>query len=149
MKATLRAVSPAEMARVRQQPDHLAQVRGEELTLEKTWHALHFLLCGQAWDGPDPWKHALLGGVEVDDGDSRVLGPEATARVAAGLSGVTGDMLLARLDLAQLEFAEIYPGGWGFGDFDWPTALRSDYAALQTFYIRRAAAGDAVLIRIA
>jgi hypothetical protein len=152
MKALLRALTARDVEQIAADPKRLAAFArpgGDSLLLDRTWHVLHFLLCGQPWDGPDPLKHAILGGVEVDGAsETRVLGPEPAARVAAALAPITAELLLASLDLAQLEFAEIYPGGWGFGSFDWPAAITADLAQLKAFYARRAAAAEAVLIRI-
>jgi hypothetical protein len=159
MKALLRGLSARDVEYIGQDPKRLATFAksgakpgGDSLILDRTWHVIHFLLCGQPWDGPDPLKYAVLGGVELSGpasgADIRVLGPEPVARVALALTPLTAGSLLARFDLARLEFAEIYPGGWGFGTFDWPAAIRADFPALQAFYQRRALAADAVLIHI-
>ena len=158
MVAKLRGLSPADISRIGAEPAYLsAAISGAHplatLELARSWHGLHYLLCGDAWDGPEPWKHAVLGGVEVGEdqgsGAARVLGPELVKRVAQALAAVSPAAMVAeRFRPAEFEKADIYPGGWEFSD-GWPRALEDDLVRLCAFYQERAAAADAVLISIA
>jgi hypothetical protein len=40
----------------------------DDLDVDKAWHGIHFLLCGQAWESPFPLGF-ILGGEEVGDVD--------------------------------------------------------------------------------
>lgn len=40
---------------------------GPVLDIHKSWHGLHWLLCQDARDGPEPLKHAVLGGEEIGE----------------------------------------------------------------------------------
>ena len=41
----------------------------EEIDLDKSWHGIHFLLTGAAWEGERPLNFLILGGEEVGDID--------------------------------------------------------------------------------
>jgi hypothetical protein len=122
------------------------------LDLDKTWHLIHFLLNGDAWQGAWPLFGAVLGGTEVSDedvgyGPARYLRPAEVAEVAAALDPITPEVLWSRFDAAAAESAEIYPVPWAGGadDQEYVTAY---YAHLRAFFATAARAGDAVLVYI-
>lgn len=157
MVAKLRGLSHDEVNRIGADPSYLqtalATPTPDTLELPRSWHALHFLLCRDPWDGPEPLKHAILGGVELGDdlghGAARVLGPDLVRRVAHAIAPIEPAVVVEQhYQPAQLEAADIYPGGWEYTG-GWPPTLASDLARLRDFYERRAQSGDAVLISIA
>lgn len=150
MTARLRALTAADMARAGTDPAYLQSlVETPTLLLPHTWHALHFLLCGDAWDGPEPLNHAILGGALLeDDLGPRVLGPDLVARVAAALFPINIPAIVADFRPQEFEAHDIYPGNWQLSP-EWPQRFAHDLAALRDFYQERSAAGHGVLILIA
>lgn len=97
-------------------PQWLLDEKGEELDLDKSWHGLHFLFTGSAWDGPAPENFLLRGGREVGNdlgyGPARVFQLQEVAQIHAFLKQVSDDELRARYHPAVFEKADIYPNIW-------------------------------------
>ena len=127
---------------------------GEELDLEKAWHALHFLLTGTADGGTEPACFILSGGEDVGDDDdvlARLLRPEQVRDFAAFLGALTPAELRGRFDPARMAALEIYP------DPIWERAEEMDeerehlvasFEALRDFVTAAAAAGDAIVVSV-
>ncbi|MDF8263283.1 YfbM family protein [Luteipulveratus flavus] len=121
-----RAVSAAELARLRTSPEYLWQLResgGEPpavVDLDKAWHALHWLLAGDDAPTDDVLADAIMGGVGVGEdtgyGPARVLEADRVAEVAAALAPIDVPWLRARYDPQRLSEAEIYPDIWDEDD---------------------------------
>ncbi len=120
----------------------------ETLGLHKSWHGLHWLICQDAWQGPEPLRFALLGADEVGEdlgyGPPSMSSPQVVASVALELGRLSEAVLLERFDGPKMEELEIYPGGWT-EDRSWRGDLRRDYRRLQDFYARAAKDGDGML----
>lgn len=118
------------------------------LDLHKSWHGLHFLLTQSSWEGPEPYRSAILGGEEVGDdlgyGPPRLVLPETVEDVARALSALSASQLMTRFDPATMDREEIYPGGF-VEDSSWKRDLRRDYERLRDFYAETAAQGSAVI----
>jgi len=86
------------------------------LDLEKSWHGLHFLFTGTAWDGDLPAAFLIRGGreLEIDDehDDPRLLNPEQVRDIDALLRSVTRDDLARRYDARRMTDLDIYPQVW-------------------------------------
>ena len=84
----------------------------EGLSLEKSWHSLHYLLTGKAEEAPPPLGNAILGGMPIGDqmgyGPARFLTPEQVREVSLALNAVTMDDLFARFDIELMSEANIY-----------------------------------------
>jgi hypothetical protein len=94
-----------------------ASGEGAILDLDKSWHAIHYLLSGSVWEGDGPEAFLLAGGEEVGDvdvgcGPARALRSNEIFQVAATLEGISTEKLAARFNAADLESAEIYPQYW-------------------------------------
>jgi hypothetical protein len=134
------------------QPEPLPKVRapqGEILTLDKSWHGLHYLIAGDPWEGTPPLRHAVLGETEIGDdlagyGPAKVNGPEQVREVAEALAALSGAELMRQYDGLKMEELKIYPGGWA-SDGTWKKDLGRDLGRLREFYKRAAAAGDATI----
>jgi hypothetical protein len=139
----LKAMRAAQKQTAEPQPDS-----GEILDLHKSWHGLHWLLCQDAWDGPEPFKYAILGGEDIGEdtgyGPPRLVMPEMVQRVWTGLAELDTRTLLKRYDGGRMDAADIYPGNFAEDD-DWRDDMRRDYGRLRSFYERAAKAGDGVL----
>jgi hypothetical protein len=82
------------------------------LDIHKSWHGLHWLLCQEAWDGPEPLKHAVLGGEEIGEdlgyGPARLVDAATVRAVAAALAVTSRETLRQRFNPAAMAAAQIY-----------------------------------------
>src|SRR6478609_4045727 len=133
--------------------DVLESLEGSEsvLSLEKSWHGLHFVLTGSAWEGKPPLNFLAGGGVPVGDedvgyGPARVLSPEGVTAFNAALGAFSEADFDRNFNPEALSSAEIYPQIW-----DEPLEdLKQEYGSyLQEMkaHVRRAAeTGQALLV---
>ena len=158
MIGNFRRLPQTELDELLAQPDNLAaflygQAAPENyLDVDKTWHAVHYLLNGETWEGKFPLSAAVMGGENLGDedmgyGPARYLTPDAVAAVDAALAEIPPDALLAGYEPGRLNDAEIYPQVWR-DDEDDRQYIASNYRALLDFYRAAAAAGDAVIVWI-
>jgi hypothetical protein len=87
------------------------------ISLEKSWHGLHFAFTGSAWDGEPPLDFLASGGdpigtEDVGYGPARVLMPDTVARVNSALDAMSDEEFARRFDPEALSNAEIYPQIW-------------------------------------
>jgi Domain of unknown function (DUF1877) len=84
--------------------------------MEKTWHGVHYLLTGTAWEGEAPLNFLLAGGREVDieagQAPVRTHTSAETRAIATALSALSDAELRARYDLTEMMRLEIYPEVW-------------------------------------
>src|SRR5262245_36837129 len=77
-----------------------AEMPEPELDLDKSWHGIHYLLTGTAWEIGEGAGAAILGGDEVGEdggyGPARLVRPEAVRAVAAALSALDVETLRSR-----------------------------------------------------
>lgn len=90
---------------------------GAGVSLEKSWHGLHFALTGTAWGGDPPLSFLVAGGTPVGDqdvgyGPARVLLPDQVALLNSAMASITDEEFARRFDLAELAKAAIYPEIW-------------------------------------
>ena len=110
-----------------------------ELSLDKAWHGVHYLLCGKCEEAPGPLAQAVMGGAAIGDdedgfsgyGPARAFTPPDVDVISAALSApAVESMAAARFNADRMENLGVYPG-WEDGDADWVMdALRN----LRTFY---------------
>jgi hypothetical protein len=108
---------------------------GELGDMEKTWHGVHYLLTGTAWEGRPPLNFLLAGGREVDIevGQAPVLTytHAETRAIATALSEVSDAELRARYDPAEMMRLEIYPEVWDRGSEEDRDNLINSVASLR------------------
>lgn len=92
-------------------------VLGEEdsADLDKTWHVLHFLLTGTAWEGNFPANFLVTGGQPVGDvdvgyGPARSFSVAETAQIHLFLQELDLRELRTKLNPKEMEDLKIYPG---------------------------------------
>ena len=135
--------------------DHLGQrprgaVQGThaELSLDKAWHGVHYLLSGSTEPTNTPLGQAVLGGTEVGEdfsgyGPARTFDPAQVARAAKALAAPEAEREAAgRFDAARMTELQIYPFGWEDDDRDW---LLVSFRDLRGFYADAAAQGWAAV----
>ncbi len=150
-------VSPGRLAELRANPDSIMDFlypddlsrAANHLDIDKAWHAIHFLLNGQTWEGEPPLVNAVLGGeaigdVDVGYGPARFLEPDDVRILADAVSDISSAELLERFDPRALNEAEIYPQGWS-GEGHEREYIAGNYQRLLEFLRTAADAGDAVI----
>ena len=103
-------------------PDEITNFLYEEekpdasyLDIDKTWHAIHFLLTGDTFEGDPPASDVILGGitigtVDVGYGPARVITNEEVKNVSEYLKTINTDTLLEKYNADKLNEMEIYSG---------------------------------------
>lgn len=133
-------------------PDDKSDGQQEALDIDKSWHAIHYLLTGDPWDGPRPLCQAVLGGEPVGEdlgyGPARYLTPGEVAEVAATLQAVSPETLRERFgDGTSLSKADIYPDIWDRGP-DTLDYVTTYFTQLVSFYRHAADSERAMLLFI-
>lgn len=85
------------------------------LSLEKSWHGLHYVLTGSAEDGEAPLNFILHGrevGEDLGYGPPRLFLPEEVQQIDNILTAWTDTDFLQRFDPVTMDGAELYPGIW-------------------------------------
>jgi len=143
--------TPEELERL-MKPLQDAGVFGDDprvRNLQKSWHALHYLLCGSADPVDTALGKAILGGEEIGPdvgyGPARLLTPDEVRVVAQALAAVSKPELAARCDRRAMKSAEIYACRGTDDDIDLALECFDDVQAL---YADAAVHGNAVLLYI-
>jgi Domain of unknown function (DUF1877) len=127
------------------------QDKGADISLDKGWHGVHYLLCGTAEPNSTVLGQAVMGGTEIGEdfggyGEARYFTPDQVAATARELGRANLETeMKTRFDPARMLSAEIYPGGWDVTGADW---LFEEFCKLRDFYADASANGFAVLICI-
>ena len=158
MIGNYRRVSPSQLAALCDDPESIRDFLYPPadndppgaFDVDRAWHAIHFLLNGDAWGGEPPLGNAVLGGrplgdIDVGYGPARYLTADEVAETADALEQVSSDKLLARFDVELLNGVDIYPTSWN-GDDREHEFVRENYQRLVRFFRATADAGDALLI---
>ena len=160
MMGNFRALSDGELDALFANPARVEQLlyesllsgngNGNELDIDKSWHGLHFLLTGSAWEGSFPLNFIVAGGQEVGDdlgyGPARGLTSTEVAQVDAALEPLTSDELGQRFDAQRMTELQIYPDGWTHDPEGERGYLLDFYADLRAFVHRTAGQGHALLV---
>ncbi|WP_020470572.1 YfbM family protein [Zavarzinella formosa] len=90
---------------------------GRRLSLEKSWHGLHFALTGSAYKGDESLNFLVSGGEPIGNedvgyGPARVLFTDGVARLNQALAAVDDESFQRRFNTPALEAANIYPQIW-------------------------------------
>jgi hypothetical protein len=116
------------------------------------WHAITYLLTGEADGGDEPLCYLLKGGETIgqtEAGAVRYLTPEQVAQFAEAIANVSPDNIGEELyDLATLDANHIYHERWQLDgeDNDLLSNLRELYSYLQSFLARAAKQSAGVVI---
>jgi hypothetical protein len=105
------------------------------LDVDKSWHGIHFLLNGSAWEGEPPFKWVVFApkqlGEDAGYGPARVLSPDQVIEVSKALAAITADKLKKKCDWKLMNDSEIYPQGWRSGDDDY---IAENFTHLKKLY---------------
>jgi hypothetical protein len=122
-------------------------VREEGLSLEKSWHALHYLLTGTTEVGPPPLGNAILGGEEIgeerDYGRVRFLTAQQVRDVALALGSLSKEDLAERFDVKKMKAASVIYPCRDYSEFE---LAQHYFEQLSRYYADAAASGNAMLL---
>ncbi|HZC45240.1 MAG TPA: YfbM family protein, partial [Candidatus Acidoferrum sp.] len=121
--------------------------KGASISIDKAWHGVHYLLCGQAEPGSDLASQAVMGGTEIGDdlgyGPARYFEADEVTALARQLTRPNLEAeMTARFDPAQMAKLGIYPSQFSAGDEKW---LMDAFRQLRQFYVDASAANLAVV----
>jgi Domain of unknown function (DUF1877) len=90
---------------------------GARCDLEKSWHGIHYLLTGSAWEGDPPLDFLVNGGRQVgkidpDHGPVRAFRADETRAIYDSLSNLSPYELRKRFNARDMTAKEIYPDIW-------------------------------------
>ena len=116
------------------------------LSLEKSWHTLHYLLTGSAGEVGSILGKTILGGKEIGPdvgyGPARYLDASEVSEVAKALKKVSDKDLVKRFNLKAMMAAKVYACG---GGSDLKLAQRY-FSQVDSYYAAAAERGDAMLL---
>jgi hypothetical protein len=160
MIGNLLSISAPQLEQFIQSPSLLeAYVYGNEkdphsqaLDLDKTWHAIHFVLNGDAYGGQGALAMVFFGGEEIGEdlgiGPARYLTVEQVKQVAEEIEKINDAQFTAQYDLDALDQADIYPNMWDEDSEEGLEYLLPYFQDLKQFYQETALRNQAVLIYI-
>lgn len=111
------------------------------IDIDKSWHGLHFSLCGQENEGVWPEGFILSGGpyvgdVDVGYGAARAISSNAVAEISAFLESVDQEQLRKTIDLKRMTELGIYPTMWDSGEEkDSLIGYLIEYLSIMTTYV--------------
>jgi hypothetical protein len=119
------------------------------LSLDKAWHGVHYVLCGEVQAGTALLSQAVLGGIELGEdegfsgyGPARYFTPAPVTALSQALSRPELEQeAAARFDAVQMSELRIYPG-WEASDADW---VMDGFHRLRDFYSDAARKGWAIV----
>jgi hypothetical protein len=127
----------------------------EEIDLDKSWHALHFLYTGSDWEGSLPESFLLTGGqtigdVDVGYGPARAITSAEVVQANNFLTTFDSQRLAIAYDPKKLSKAKIYPDIWARegGDDDPLTYVREYHEILTDFMQKTVAKSLGLVIHI-
>lgn len=136
------------------EPPEEAAPEDNVLDLEGTWHGLHYIFTGTAWEGEPPACFLVSGGEEIgaEDHDSppRLLNPEQVRQFSAFLGSISDDELLRRFDADRMTALNIAPSIWKRDeDLNPLDVLREGLGELRTFTATAAGHDEAIVVHLA
>jgi hypothetical protein len=128
-----------------------AKQQRPQLSLDKEWHGVHYLLCGKVEPDDSLLSQAVLGGKSLGDeddegfsgyGPARFFNAQDVAQLSEALTGPSVETeARARFDPAKMNKLKIYPG---FRPEDADSLLES-LRQLRDFYTEAAKNGKAIV----
>lgn len=157
-----KTITPEDFERLKEDPETAKLfLEGESsLSLEKSWHVIHYLLTDHSELGDKtftepPFGNVVLGGTptqfKCSYGTVRCLMPEEVSVTVEALNSVSLESLEAKCNAESFNDAEIYPlgrrGEWDEDEIEGEIQfLRLLYPALTNFFQQAANDGDVILI---
>jgi hypothetical protein len=117
----VRATNEAERKSLADDPEQIEELvdfgtHSGALSLEKSWHGLHYLLTGTAEEGKEPLGFLVAGGEEIGEdlgyGPARMLDAQKVKELNRALALISDAELDRRFDLEALADNQVYPFIW-------------------------------------
>jgi hypothetical protein len=115
---------------------------------EKSWHGMHYLLTGTSDEGDPPLNFLMHGReLELQDGETPLITHSSadTRRIADALSRLSDEEVRRRVNLAEMNKLELYPGRW---DTEFVEHVLEDVRRLRETVSRVASRGLGLLVSI-
>jgi hypothetical protein len=130
-----------------------AEVGDTEIDLDKSWHAIHYLLTGSADSNNTLASKVIMGGEGIGPdrgyGPAQMLTPVEVKAIAHLLEQTSPQVLRKRYRPKEMTQAQIYPGDiWERDGDEALNYVLENYAKLIQFYKRAASRGQAVILVI-
>ena len=122
---------------------------GMDSDFEKSWGGLHYLLTGTVYEGEPPLGFLMYGReLEARDGESPLIthGSAETRRIAEALVALSDEEARRRVNPAEMNRLDIYPGGWD--DPQHVEVLLEDFRRLRKTVSEVAGRGLGLLVSI-
>ncbi len=159
MIGNYRRVTESELSRICDDPNSISDflnaesnddTEPRELDIDKSWHAIHFLLNDSPWEGTYPFDCVVMGGEcigeqDVGYGPARYLTVQQVKDVANSIGQLSAWELLAKFDASRMNDEEIYPQGWR-DEIEERDYISQYYLALVSFFKEAADANDAMIV---
>ena len=159
MIGNYRRVSESELSTICAKADSISDFLYSEvnkrsesahLDIDKSWHAIHFLLNDSQWEGTYPLVCVVMGGEcigeeDVGYGPARYLTSQQVKEVANAMDQITERQLLDKFDAELMNREEIYPQGWCDSQEE-RDYIGQYYSSLGKFFRSAADAGDAMIV---
>jgi hypothetical protein len=122
----------------------------DQLDTDKAWQAIHFLLCGDPWEGEGPLVNVVLGGTEINAedigyGPARFLTATEVKETYEAFKDITSEDLKQKFDVQAMQEYEIYPGYADEEDFAYVSVY---YEEVKKIYKRATESGKAMLLYV-
>jgi hypothetical protein len=137
--------------RLGRRPDTGSRVASRTvLSIDKAWHGVHYLLCGEVEPGSGLLSQVVMGGAALGDDDEGFSGYGPARYFTAAQVAEIGQALsrpeleteaAARFDAGRMSELKIYPG-WRASDAEWVTGA---FRQLRDFYSDAARQGRAIV----
>jgi hypothetical protein len=93
---------------------------GEIFELEKSWHAMHFMLTDSVWEGDYPLSFICKGGEDLGEdlgyGPARLITADDVAILKSKLDKRSANDVRKAFSGSVFNANEIYPHGWDYDD---------------------------------
>jgi hypothetical protein len=121
------------------------------LYIDKSWHAIHFILNGKAWEGEEPLVHVILGGTSIGEdfgnGPARFLTSREVQNISKELIKLQGTKLIERYNPDKMSKEEIYPN-LGWEDEESMQYVFDNYWRVVDYYKDASMKGNAMLLSL-
>jgi hypothetical protein len=120
------------------------------LDIDKSWHAIHFLLCNDTWGGEKPLFNVVLGGTEINQedvgyGPARFLSVLEVKDTYKAIESISEDDMKEKFDWKELNNSEIYPTFRSNEEFGY---VWGHFEELKEFFKKASDTGKAMLLYI-
>jgi len=131
-------------------PSARGRATAHGVSLEKSWHGLHYLLTGNASGGEGPLAFLMADGEQIgeDDDPVRWFAPEAALRIHQALSGISDETLWSRFDADEMTEQCIYPVIWDEDEEELKEEYLAYYHELKQVVAAAAESGQGLLVSI-